>query len=71
MLKIHTNKYAVGALKTASNRATQKAAEATGDLIEITRHSKTLSKNNSETNEEEILREKYIPPELIQKSLIT
>ena len=29
--------------------------------------SKTSPKNNSETNEEEILREKYISPELKQK----
>ena len=32
-----------------------------------TRASKNLSKNNSETNEEEILREKYISPEQRQQ----
>ena len=51
----------------------QKAAEATDDLIgnkiaeKITRVSKTLSKNNSERNEEEIPRERYISPELRHK----
>ena len=45
----------------------------TSDLIEnkiadkITRTSKTSSKNNLETNEEEAIREKYISPELRQK----
>ena len=44
----------------------QKAAETTGDLIEkkitdkVSSVSKTSPKNNSETNEEELLREKYI-----------
>ena len=33
----------------------------------ITRVSKTSPQNNSETNEEEILREKYKSPELRQK----
>ena len=61
------------ALKTTSKRAIQKTAEATGDLIvhrianKITRVSKTSPKNNSETNEEEILKERYIPPEQRQK----
>ena len=47
-----------------------KTAETTGDLIgnkiadRITKISKTSPKNNSETNEEEILRERYISPEL-------
>ena len=47
--------------------------EVTSDLIEnkiadkITRTSKTSSKNNLETNEEEAIREKYISPELRQK----
>ena len=51
----------------------QETAEATGDLIgnkiadKITKVSKTSPENNSETNEEEILREKYISPELRQK----
>ena len=57
----------------SSKRVIQKIAETTGDLIgnqivdKITRALKTFPKNNSETNEEEILREKYISPELRQK----
>ena len=51
----------------------QKLAAATGDLAgnkiadRITKVSKTSSKNNSETNEEEILRQGFIPPELRHK----
>ena len=51
----------------------QKAADATDDFIgnknadRITRASKNFLKSNLETNEEEILREKYISPELRQK----
>ena len=51
----------------------RKTTEATGDLIgnkiadKITRASKTSPKNNLETNEEEILRERYISPEIRQK----
>ena len=51
----------------------QKIAEATGVLIEneiagkVTRGSKTSPQNNSETNEEKILRERYISPKEIQK----
>ena len=66
----HAKQSATDALKTASKRAIQKTAEATSDLIgnkiadKITRVSKTSLKDNSETNEEEILREKYISPEL-------
>ena len=51
----------------------QKAGDATDDFIgnknadRITRASKTFLKSNLETNEEEILREKYISPELRQK----
>ena len=60
-------------LKTASKRAIQKTAEATGDLIgnkiadKITRVSKTLPQNNSGTNEEQILRERYLSPEQRQE----
>ena len=56
----------IDALKTTSKIAIQKTAEATGDFIgniiadRITRGSKTSPKNNSETSEEEILREIYI-----------
>ena len=48
----------------------QKTAEATGNLIgnkiadKITIVSKTSPQNNSETNKEEVLRERYIFPEL-------
>ena len=61
------------AFKTSSKIVIQKIAEVTGNLIgnkiadKIIRASKTSPKNNSETNEEEILREKYISPELRQK----
>ena len=36
-------------------------------MLEITRVSKNSPQNNSETNEEEILRERYISPELRHK----
>ena len=68
----HAKQSATATLKTASKRSIQKTAEATGDLIgnkiadKITRVSKT-SPNSSEINEEEILRERYISPELRQK----
>ena len=66
----HAKQSATDALKTASKRAIQKTAEATGDLIgnkishKITRVSKTTPQNNSKTNEEEILRERFITLEL-------
>ena len=68
----HAKQSATDALTTASKRAIQKTAEATGDLIgnksadRITKVSKTSSQNNSQTitNEEEILGERYISPEL-------
>ena len=50
--------------------------EATGDLIgnkiadKITRVSKASSKNNPETNEEEILTERFISSELKRKVII-
>ena len=59
-----TKQSATGSLKTATKRAIQKTAEATGDLIgnkiadKITRISKILPQNNSERDEEEILRER-------------
>ena len=57
----HAEQFATDALKTPSKRAIQKPAEATGDLNgiiiadRITKVSKTLPQNNSETvaNEEE------------------
>ena len=62
LLKIH--------LKTSPKRVIQKTAEVTGDLTgnkiadKIKTVSKTSPQNNSETNEKEILRKKYIFPEL-------
>ena len=50
--------------------AIHKTGEATGDLIgnnRITKVSKTSPKNNSETNEEEVLREIYISSKWRQK----
>ena len=61
------------ALKAASKTVIQKTADATDDFIgnknadRITRASKTFLKSNLETNKEEIIREKYISPELRQK----
>ena len=66
----HAKQSATDAFKTASKRVIQKTTEATDNLIrnkiadKITRVSKTSPKNNLETNEEDILREKYILPEL-------
>ena len=71
----HAKQSATDAIKT-SKRAIQKTAEAKRDLIgnkiadKISRASKTSPKNNSETNEEEILRDKYVSPELRKNLLI-
>ena len=60
-------------LKLLQKKAIQKTVEATGDLIrnkitdKIRRVSKTSPQNNSETNENEILWERYIFPEERQK----
>ena len=65
--------HATDALKTSPKRAIQRKAEATGDLIgnkisdRITKVSKTLPPHNSETNKEEIFRERYISPEKRQQ----
>ena len=70
----HAKQSAANALKTASKRAIQKTAEATGDLIgneiadKTTRGSKTSTKNNSATNKNEILRQRFIPLELRHKT---
>ena len=56
-------------LKTASKRTIQEKATAAGDLIGTKindKTSKTSPRSNSEANEEEIIRERYIPPELRQ-----
>ena len=69
----HAKKSATDAFKTSSKRVIQKIAEATGNIKgnkiadKITRASKISPKNNSETNEEVTIREKYISPELRQK----
>ena len=69
----HAKLSATDAFKTAPKRAIQKITKGTGDLIgdkiadKITSTSKTFPKNNLETNEEEIFREKHISPELRQK----
>ena len=64
------------ALQTASKGTIQKTAETTGDLIgneiadRITKVSKASPQNNSETNEEEILRERYTSPKNDRKLLM-
>ena len=69
----HGKQSAADVIKNTSKRAIQKTAEVTCDLIgnkiadKITRVSKTSPKNNSEANEEETLRKKFISPELSQK----
>ena len=66
-------KSATDAIKTTSKKGIQKTAEATVDFIEnkisdkITRVSKNSPQNNREKNEEKILRERYISPELRSK----
>ena len=68
-LSDHAKQSATYVLKTASKRTIQKAAQATGDLNvnniaeKITRVPKALPQNNSVTNEEEILRERYVSSE--------
>ena len=72
-LLVHAKRSATDAIKTASKREIQKTAEATSNLIgnkitnETTRVTKPSPQNNSETNEEEALGEKYVPPELRYK----
>ena len=69
----HVKQSARDVLKTASKRTIQETAEVTGDLIgnkianKITRVSKTLPKNNSETIEEDELRERVMLSELRHK----
>ena len=67
----HANQSSPDALKTGSKRAIKKTAEATDDLIGnkiADKISKTSPQKNSETvtNEEEILKERYISPENIK-----
>ena len=66
----HTKQSATDAFKTASKRAIQKTAEATGDLIgnnifdKILKVSRNSQQNNSETvtnvNDKKIPKERYI-----------
>ena len=62
----HAKRSPTDLINTVSKRVIQKTEEATGDLVghkiadKITRVSKTSPKNNSETNEQEILRGIYI-----------
>ena len=68
----HAKQYVTDVFKTFSKRVMQNTAEANDDLIgykiadKITRSSNTSTQNNLKTNEE-ILREKYLSPKLIQK----
>ena len=69
----HAKQFATDARETTSTRAIQKTTEETGNLIgnriadKIRKASKTSPKNNSKTNEEKILRERFIPLELRHK----
>ena len=69
----HAKQYTTDTLRTVSKRAFQKTAEATDYLIgnkiadRIPKISKTSQKNNSQTNEEERIKERFIPSELRQK----
>ena len=60
-------------LKLNQKRRFKKKAEATGDFFgnkiadKITRASETSHKNNSETNEKEIHKERYKSPNLTEK----
>ena len=72
----HAKQSTTDALKASSKRVIQKTVEGTGDLIgnkiadKITRVSRTSPQNNSETNEEEIIRERYTSPEQRQKDMV-
>ena len=73
----HAKESATGEFKKASKTTIQKTAETTGDLIgkaiadKITKVSKTLQQNNSQTitneHDKEIPKERYISPEEKQK----
>ena len=69
----HAKQSTADTIKTASKREIQKKPEKTSDFAgnkiadKITKVSKVLPKNNSETNEKEMLRERFIPPELRRK----
>ena len=69
----HAKHCARDAFKTSSNRAIQKAAEASSDFTgnkiadRIRKALKTSPQNNSETNEGEVLKERYISHEKRQQ----
>ena len=71
----YAKQFVTDVLKTVSKKSNSKHSKATSDLIEnniadkITRVSKILPNNNLETNEEEILRERFLPPELRYKTI--
>ena len=58
-------KYTTDAIKTASKRAIQKAAEATGDLIgkKIADKITSVSKNSDANSKTEVPNKRYISPE--------
>ena len=62
----YARQFATDAFKTCSKRFIQKIAEATTNFIVNKIADQKLPQNNLETNEE-ILREKYLSPELRQK----
>ena len=66
----HAKQSATDAFNTASKRVIQKTAELTSDLIGNKIADKITRASKSTSNEEEILREKYISPKLRQKFLI-
>ena len=69
----HVERPTADAFKIVSKREIQKIVEVTGYLIgnttadKITSVSKASSKNNPETNEDEVLKERFIPSELKRK----
>ena len=71
----HAKQSATDAFENSPKKVIQITAKATGNLTgnkipdKISRVSKNSPKNTSETNEEEIIREKYISPELRQKTI--
>ena len=69
----HAKHFTINEVKATSKKVIQKTAVAANDLIgnkivdKTTRVSKTSQKNNSETNEEDILKERYTSSEQRQK----
>ena len=71
----HAKQFATDALKIFSKERFKKQQKQLAILIgnkiadKITRVSKSSPQNNSVTNDEEILKERYISPELRQKTI--